>query len=186
MYSNDNYFTKEPYENNGRCNIHPLSSEGMEAYLSKDSYNYNFIKTKKNPELLKDIKEEIEKEKSLKEKLECKKPENSSDIKKKEEVLKEKPNCSNNKNSSGKSCDKSKNKKEINSNIKKCNMINKNNKDIINRGDNKKKENNKRKQSPGAKLANKIEQLGKVSGPVISNVNNDRGKLWEYPAPYHS
>ena len=59
MYSNDNHFTKEPYEDNGRCKIHPLSEEGKEAYLSKDSYNYNFIRTKKNPELLKEIQEEI-------------------------------------------------------------------------------------------------------------------------------
>ena len=184
MYSNDNYFTKEPYEDNGRCKIHPLSSEGMEAYLSKDSYNYNFIKTKKNPELLKDIEEEIKKEKSLREKLESKKPEISNDIQKKEEDLKEKSNCPNNKKSSEKSNDKSKNKMRNNSNTKKCNNLNKNSKGIENKGYNKKNEN--KKQSPGARLANTIEKLGKISGPVISNVNNDRGKLWEYPAPYHS
>ena len=183
MYSNEKYFTKEPYEDNGRCKIHPLSSEGVEAYLSKDSYNYNYIKTKKNPELLNDIKEEIKKEKELREKMESKNLENPQ---KKEEDLKEEPNSSNNKNTSGKTCDKSKNKKGNNSKTKKCNMLNKNNKGVINKGYNIKKENNKRKQSPGARLANTIAKLGKVSGPVISNVNNDRGKLWEYPAPYHS
>ena len=57
----------------------------------------------------------------------------------------------------------------------------------MNTKDNKKKnEGLKRKQSPGAKLANTIEKMGKVSGPVISNVNNDRGKLWEYPDPFHA
>ena len=53
-----------------------LSEEGKEAYLSKDSYNYNFIRTKKNPELLKQIlkKEQIllhKKQKALKEQPIC-------------------------------------------------------------------------------------------------------------------
>jgi len=185
MYSNDNNFTKDPFENNGRYKIHPLSPEGMEAYLSKNSYNYNYIKTKKNPELLKEIEEEIKKEKLLKEKMENPKLENTNDNQNKKEDLKEETKCTNNNKHLEIGCNKSKNKK---GNVKKAN-INKNNnnsKGIVNKECNKKNEKMKRKQSPGAKLANTIGKLGKVSGPVISNVNNDRGKLWEYPAPYHS
>ena len=183
MYSNDNHFTKEPFEDNGRCKIHPLSEEGIEAYLSKDSYNYNFIKTKKNPELLKEIEEEIKKEKAIKER-ENKKAENSNNAQNKEEDLKGETNCPNKNNTTGKACNKSKNKKGNNLN-KKNNVNNKCNKGMIKK-EFKKKDNMKREKSPGAKLANTIEKLGKVSGPIISNVNNDRGKLWEYPQPYHA
>jgi len=63
---NDNHFTKEAYENNGRFQIHPLSPEGLEAYLSKDSYNYHYLKSKYDPMLIKQIEQEVteEKEKS--------------------------------------------------------------------------------------------------------------------------
>ena len=182
MYSNDNHFTKDPFEDNGRCKIHPLSREGIEAYLSKDSYNYNFIKTKKNPELIKEIQEEIKAENAKKEQVEKQNPENKINEENKQEELKEEKNNS----TSVKSDNKQK--------VKKANMKNKNNnsknkisKGVINNKDNKKKnENLKRKQSPGSKLANTIGKMGKVSGPVISNVNNDRGKLWEYPNPFHA
>ena len=43
---NENHFTKDAYEDNGRFQIHPLSQEGFEAYLSKDSYNYHYLKSK--------------------------------------------------------------------------------------------------------------------------------------------
>ena len=184
MYSNDNHFTKDPFEDNGRCKVHPLSREGIEAYLSKDSYNYNFIKTKKNPELIKEIQEEIKAENAKKEQVEKQNPENKINEENKQEELKEEKN-----NSTGvKSGNDNKQK------VKKANMKNKNNnsknkisKGVINNKDNKKKnENLKRKQSPGSKLANTIGKMGKVSGPVISNVNNDRGKLWEYPNPFHA
>ena len=187
MYSNDNHFTKDPFEDNGRCQIHPLSREGIEAYLSKDSYNYNFIKTKKNPELLKEIQEEIKAENAKKEQVEKQNQENKIHEENKQEELKEEKN-----NSTGVKSGNDNKPKE-----KKPNMKNKNNnsknkirKGVINNKDNKdnkkKNENLKRKQSPGSKLANTIGKLGKVSGPVISNVNNDRGKLWEYPKPFHA
>ena len=189
MYSNEKNFTEEPFEDNGRYKIHPLSSEGIENYLSKDSYNYNYIKTKKNPELLKQIEEEIKAEKALKEKLENQKNQKEENINqnKQEDLKEDKKCCQNNNTSNGKEGNKSKNKK-----VKKPNMNKNSNshnyidyKGKVNK-EKKKNDNIKRKQSPGAKLANSIAKSGKISGPVISNVNNDRGKLWEYPAPYHA
>ena len=56
---NDNHYTKEAYEDNGRFQIHPLSAEGFEAYLSKDSYNYHFLKSKYDPALLKEVEDEM-------------------------------------------------------------------------------------------------------------------------------
>ena len=184
MYDNDNHFTKDPFENNGICKIHPLSREGIEAYLSKDSYNYNFIKTKKNPELLKEIEEEIKAEKAKKNQLENQKTENKKDEQNKQEDLKEDKNNAENEKTGN---EKNQKGKKTNAKNKNSNSKNKNNKGVLNTKDNKKKnEGLKRKQSPGAKLANTIEKMGKVSGPVISNVNNDRGKLWEYPDPFHA
>ena len=55
MYSNEKNFTEEPFEDNGRYKIHPLSSEGIENYLSKDSYNYHYLKSKYDPALFKRI-----------------------------------------------------------------------------------------------------------------------------------
>ena len=189
MYSNEKNFTEEPFEDNGRYKIHPLSSEGIENYLSKDSYNYNYIKTKKNPELLKQIEEEIKAEKALKEKLgnQNKLKEEVINQNKQEDIKEENKISSNNNTEKGKEKNKSKNKKGqkaiINKNNNTHNFIN--NKEKVNK-EKKKNENLKRKQSPGAKLANSIAKSGKISGPVISNVNNDRGKLWEYPAPYNA
>ena len=186
MYSNDNNFTKEPFEDNGRCKIHPLSPEGVEAYLSKDSYNYNFIKTKKNPELLKQIQEEIKAENAKKQQSENKAVvDNQKDEQINQANVKEDTKCKNN-DSTGMTTGNKSNPKGKKSNVSKKSNNNLNNKVENNKEGKKKNENMKRKQSPGAKLANTIEKMGKVSGPVISNVNNDRGKLWEYPAPYHA
>ena len=190
MYSNEKNFTEEPFEDNGRYKIHPLSSEGIENYLSKDSYNYNYIKTKKNPELLKQIEEEIKAEKALKEKLENQNNTKTENINenKQEDLKEDNKNTQNNNTSNGKEGNKSKNKKGKKPNMNKnCNNNYNaiNNKGKINK-EKKKSENLKRKQSPGQKLANSIAKSGKISGPVISNVNNDRGKLWEYPNPYHA
>ena len=63
---NENHFTKDAYEDNGRFQIHPLSQEGFEAYLSKDSYNYHYLKSKYDPALLKQIQDEINGEKQKK------------------------------------------------------------------------------------------------------------------------
>ena len=61
----ENHFTKDAYEDNGRFQIHPLNSEGLEAYLSKDSYNYHYLKSKYDPALLKQIEEELKEQKIL-------------------------------------------------------------------------------------------------------------------------
>ena len=186
MYDNDNYFTKEPYEDNGRCKIHPLSEEGKEAYLSKDSYNYNFIKTKKNPDLIKQIEDEIRKENELKNKKENNDQKPNDNTLNQQEDKKEE-NCEQTKTTKPNPKNKSKNKKGKNANLNKNNnayyMSSKGSKNIINKGGSKKNE-NKRKQSPGLKLAKTIERIGKVAPPVISNVNNDRGRLRDYPLPY--
>ena len=182
MYSNEDNFTKETFEDNGRFQIHPLSEEGKEAYLSKNSYNYNYIKTKKNPELLKQIEEEIKAENELKLKqLQNKNSEKEDSTQNKKEDSKETNSNSKNNESCKKADNKSKNKKGENCKKNIGSMKYKNNNKEIQKKNGK----SKRKQSPGEKLANTIERLGKVPGPIISNVNNDRGKLWEYPAPYH-
>ena len=35
-------------------------------------------------------------------------------------------------------------------------------------------------------MTQKINNIGKSVNPVISNVNNDRGKLGDYQQPYHA
>ena len=106
--------------------------------------------------------------------------ENENSTQNKQEDLKECDSCNKNIESCSKTDNKSKNQKgkKYNKNIGYMNY--KKNKCIHNK-ENQKKIN----KSPGEKLANTLEKLGKVSGPVISNVTNDRGKLWEYPAPYN-
>mgnify|MGYP006873172563 CR=1 FL=1 len=189
MLSNDNHFTKEPYEDNGRCKIHPLSEEGKEAYLSKDSYNYNFIRTKKNPDLLKEIQEEMKAESTLKNQPEKKNEEKSNEIKDKKEDLKKEEKCSqNNKGSGPNKGNKSKSKKDKKPLNQKNNMNNKANVKTASKDGNKKneKDNLKGKQSPGSKLANTIKKMGKVAPPVIRNINNDRGKLKDFSQPFHA
>ena len=189
MYSNDNYFTKEPYEDNGRCKIHPLSEEGKEAYLSKDSYNYNFIRTKKNPELLKEIQEEMKAESSLKNKSESTSEEKANESESKKGELKKDEKCSQNNKSSGPNQgNKSKNKKGKKPLNQKNYMNNKTNEKISSKDTNKKNEIDslKGKQPPGSKLANTIKKMGKVSPPVIRNINNDRGKLKDFSQPFHA
>ncbi len=189
MYSNDNHFTKEPYEDNGRCKIHPLSEEGKEAYLSKDSYNYNFIRTKKNPELLKEIQEEMKAEDTLKNQSEKKNEENANEIEnKKDESKKDEKSSQNNKGSCPNQGNKSKNKKGKKPLNQKNYMNSKTNAKIPNKDSNKKNEknNSKGKQSPGSKLASTIKKMGKVAPPVIRNINNDRGKLKDFSQPFHA
>ena len=185
MYSNDRNFTKDPFEDNGRFKIHPLSKEGFEAYMSKDSYNHNFIKTKKNPELLKEIEEEIKAENELKQKLEKASLDNANTINNNQENLKNDENNGEKKDNTmvSKGENNLKNKKIKTNNKNCCNSLKKYNKISVNKR-NKIKE-KKSRQSPGIRLANSIANSGKVSGPVIRNVENDRGKLWEYPTPYN-
>ena len=62
MLNNPKHFTDYVYEDNGRCQIHPLSSEGLESYLSPNNYNYRFLKCKHDPALEQMAREEFLKE----------------------------------------------------------------------------------------------------------------------------
>ena len=178
---NENHFTKDAYEDNGRFQIHPLNDEGLEAYLSKDSYNYHFLKSKYDPALLKQIEEELKEEKQLKnQKLknnENKINENNPKI----EDIKEPKNIPlNNQNVNNikvkQPLDK-KNNNNIGGPINKA----KNNK-VNNKGNSKKKGN----VNIGNKNVNKIGNVGHATKPVISNVKNDRGRIKDFQQPYHA
>lgn len=167
---NDNHYTKDAYENNGRFQIHPLSSEGLEAYLSKDSYNYHYLKSKYDPALLKEIQQEVlnerEKSKISEQNNMINEQEKKDEIEHKNEI-------------------KEKNV-EKNSDIKNKkiqNQIKKGNKQIkqVKQGSNDIK--NKQKTNSVSK---KINNLGKSVTPVISNVKNDRGKLGDVQQPYNA
>ena len=169
---NENHFTKDAYEDNGRFQIHPLSQEGFEAYLSKDSYNYHYLKSKYDPALLKQIQEEINGEKQKKQE------ENQNVIQneqKKIEDKKEQKVQNIEKNKTG-------NKKPQ---MKKNNQIQKGNKGLVH--SQIKKQNEKIKSSnPKSSITQKINNIGTSMNPVISNVTNDRGKLKDYQQPYHA
>ena len=169
---NENHFTKDAYEDNGRFQIHPLSQEGFEAYLSKDSYNYHYLKSKYDPALLKQIQEEINGEKQKKQE------ENQNVIQNEQEKIediKEQKVQNIEKNKTG-------NKKPQ---MKKNNQIQKGNKGLVH--SQIKKQNEKIKSSnPKSSISQKINNIGTSMNPVISNVTNDRGKLKDYQQPYHA
>ena len=169
---NENYFTKDAYEDNGRFQIHPLSQEGFEAYLSKDSYNYHYLKSKYDPALLKQIQDEINGEKQKKQE------ENQNVIQNEQEKIediKEQKVQNIEKNKTG-------NKKPQ---MKKNNQIQKGNKGLMH--SQIKKQNEKIKSSnPKSSISQKINNIGTSMNPVISNVTNDRGKLKDYQQPYHA
>ena len=169
---NENYFTKDAYEDNGRFQIHPLSQEGFEAYLSKDSYNYHYLKSKYDPALLKQIQDEINGEKQKKQE------ENQNVIQNEQEKIediKEQKVQNIEKNKIG-------NKKPQ---MKKNNQIQKGNKGLVH--SQIKKQNEKIKSSnPKSSITQKINNIGTSMNPVISNVTNDRGKLKDYQQPYHA
>ena len=167
MY-NENHFTKNPYEDNGRFQIHPLSSEGLEAYLSKDSYNYHYLKSRYDPELLKQIQEEMKQEKENKNQLK------SGNL-----------NCEENKINENQKIDKTNNNIQSNANNKGNNSNNKKTNEKKNAIINKKGKNNK-VINKGTSNANKIGTMGHATNPVISNIKNDRGKLKDFQQPYHS
>ena len=174
---NENHFTKEAYEDNGRFQIHPLNSEGLEAYLSKDSYNYHYLKSKYDPALLKQIEEELKEERQLKiQKLNDNKNKINESNQKIEDIKEPKNVPSTNYN------EKNINSKQLpekNSNInkdKKKKIENKGNKNI------KKKVN----ENIENKNVNKIGINSHVAKPVISNVKNDRGRLKDFQQPYHA
>ena len=165
---NDNHFTKDAYEDNGRFQIHPLSPEGLEAYLSKDSYNYHYLSSKYDPALIKEIQEEIrlEKEKKLNENENNIKNEEKNEDKKIENIKEQ--NAQNiNKNMIEKKSNQKINKKVENKMVKKGNN-NANKKKVVNSS------------------TQKINNIGKSINPVISNVRSDRGKLGDYQQPYHA
>ena len=169
---NENHFTKDAYEDNGRFQIHPLSQEGFEAYLSKDSYNYHYLKSKYDPALLKQIQEEINGEKQKKQE------ENQNVIQNEQEKIediKEQKVQNIEKNKTG-------NKKPQ---MKKNNQIQKGNKGLVH--SQIKKQNEKIKSTnPNSSISQKINNIGTSMNPVISNVTNDRGKLKNYQQPYHA
>ena len=169
---NENHFTKDAYEDNGRFQIHPLSQEGFEAYLSKDSYNYHYLKSKYDPALLKQIQEEINGEKQKKQE------ENQNVIQNEQEKIEDK------KEQKVQNIEKNKtgNKKPQ---MKKNNQIQKGNKGLVH--SQIKKQNEKIKSTnPKSSITQKINNIGTSMNPVISNVTNDRGKLKDYQQPYHA
>ena len=169
---NENHFTKDAYEDNGRFQIHPLSQEGFEAYLSKDSYNYHYLKSKYDPALLKQIQEEINGEKQKKQE------ENQNVIQNEQEKIEDK------KEQKVQNIEKNKtgNKKPQ---MKKNNQIQKGNKGLVH--SQIKKQNEKIKSTnPKSSISQKINNIGTSMNPVISNVTNDRGKLKNYQQPYHA
>ena len=169
---NENYFTKDAYEDNGRFQIHPLSQEGFEAYLSKDSYNYHYLKSKYDPALLKQIQDEINGEKQKKQEKNQNVIQNEQE---KIEDIKEQKVQNIEKNKTG-------NKKPQ---MKKNNQIQKGNKGLVH--SQIKKQNEKIKSSnPKSSISQKINNIGTSMNPVISNVTNDRGKLKDYQQPYHA
>ena len=169
---NENHFTKDAYEDNGRFQIHPLSQEGFEAYLSKDSYNYHYLKSKYDPSLLKQIQDEINGEKQKKQE------ENQNVIQNEQEKIEDK------KEQKVQNIEKNKtgNKKPQ---MKKNNQIQKGNKGLVH--SQIKKQNEKIKSTnPKSSITQKINNIGTSMNPVISNVTNDRGKLKDYQQPYHA
>ena len=169
---NENHFTKDAYEDNGRFQIHPLSQEGFEAYLSKDSYNYHYLKSKYDPALLKQIQDEINGEKQKKQE------ENQNVIQNEEEKIEDKKE----KNIQNIEKNKTGNKKPQ---LKKNNQIQKGNKGLVH--SQIKKQNEKIKSSnPKSSTTQKINNIGTSMNPVISNVKNDRGRLKDYQQPYHA
>ena len=62
----DNAFTEKPIENNGRFGIYGMSAQGLEEYLSPDSYNYHYLSKFRDPKLMKEIEEEMRKERESK------------------------------------------------------------------------------------------------------------------------
>ena len=174
---NEKHFTKDAYEDNGRFQIHPLNSEGLEAYLSKESYNYHYLKSKYDPILLKQIEDEVNEERQKKqivnENVVEKEKEKIEDIK--EQKVE---NVVNNNNI--------KNKKPQ---IKKNNQPKKGNKALGHKQLNQKNKNinnNIKSNVQPQSTTQKINNIGKSMNPVIINVNNDRGKLEDFQQPYHA
>lgn len=171
---NDNHYTKEAYENNGRFQIHPLSPEGLEAYLSKDSVVHHYLKSKYDPMLMKQIQQEVNEEK---EKNQMLNQNNIVDEQEKKEIEHQSQGVTEkNVDNNGGSI---KNKKIQNQTKKGSNFQGHKQ---IKQGNDSIKNNNMKPIT----VSQKINSLGKSVTPVINNVNNDRGKLGEFQQPYHA
>jgi len=173
---NDNHYTKEAYENNGRFQIHPLSPEGLEAYLSKDSIVHHYLKSKYDPMLMKQIQQEVNEQK------EKEKNQNLNQ----NNIINEKEKCEIEHQNQGV---KEKNLEKNGCTIQDKKNQNQTKKGInlqghkqIKQGNNSIKNNNMKPNT----VSQKINSLGKSVTPVISNVKNDRGKLGGFQQPYHA
>ena len=172
----ENHFTKDAYEDNGRFKIHPLSSEGLEAYLSKDSHNYHYLKSRYDPLLLKQIEDELKAEKWKK----MQKKQNFEE----QNIFKENPKSEDIK-AQNNTAIKDNNKNDMQNNNKTA--LNKNNKIIPNKSNKKINKNIKKNENFGYNnMNNKIGNIGHALNPVISNVKNDRGRLKDFHQPYHA
>ena len=174
---NEKHFTKEAYEDNGRFQIHPLSSEGLEAYLSKESYNYHYLKSKYDPILLKQIEDEVNEERQKKQIV------NENVIEKEKEKIED---IKEQKVENVVSNNNIKNKKPQ---VKKNNQPKKGNKALGHKQLNQKNKNinnNIKSNVQPQSTTQKINNIGKSMNPVIINVNNDRGKLEDFQQPYHA
>ena len=183
----DNAFTEKPIENNGRFGIYGMSAQGLEEYLSPDSYNYHYLSKFRDPKLMKEIEEEMRKERELKNpkpQIEEKKEEiPQQNINYQNQNVNQIPNQYQNQipnqyqnqiqyqqqpkqqiyNQQQKKPNQNKylvNKKPINNQVKR--NIPSNNKLI----------NNQKKISGGSAM------------PKITNINDGRGNLKKYPAPH--
>ena len=174
---NEKHFTKEAYEDNGRFQIHPLSSEGLEAYLSKESYNYHYLKSKYDPILLKQIEDEVNEERQKKQ------------IVNENVVEKEKEKIEDRKEQKVENVVNNNNIKNNKPQIKKNNQPKKGNKALGHKQLNQKNKNinnNIKSNVQPQSTTQKINNIGKSMNPVIINVNNDRGKLEDFQQPYHA
>ena len=174
---NDKHFTKDAYEDNGRFQIHPLSSEGLEAYLSKESYNYHYLKSKYDPILLKQIEDEVNEERQKKQ------------IVNENVVEKEKEKIEDIKEQKVENVVSNNNIKNKKPQVKKNNQPKKGNKALGHKQLNQKNKNinnNIKSNVQPQSTTQKINNIGKSMNPVIINVNNDRGKLEDFQQPYHA
>ena len=170
----ENHFTKDAYEDNGRFQIHPLNAEGLEAYLSKDSYNYHYLKSKYDPALLKQIEEELKEQRQIKNK-QLNKNENENKIIENNQKIEDIKETKNNTNINVKKSPDKKNNNVVGTNKANNNKMNKKGNNHNNHNNIKKKENIN---------TNKIKNIGHATKPVISTVKNDRGRLKDFQQPY--
>ena len=184
---NDNHYTKEAYEDNGRFQIHPLSAEGFEAYLSKDSYNYHFLKSKYDPALLKEVEEEMK----------AKREQQQNKLKNQNQNQNQ--NYIENKKIENPKIEDMKPQNNLPLNANKGNSIQakksppKNNnvnvgvkKGTTNKVNNKGNNNIRNKPNVGNNNTKKVGNIKGGVNPVISNVHNDSGRLRDFQQPYHA